>query len=145
MSIIKKNSIGIQRAKPPSPLKAQTSGKGVLNQPVQDLAPRETFQASTVAKTPVVESKAVESTPVAPEKPKLKTPRPGSDMDFMLSDMENAKKAGGQIGVGDNGTLVVFDDLYFGSVTTERVESAFRRSEERRVGKECRSRWSPYH
>ena len=22
---------------------------------------------------------------------------------------------------------------------------AFRRSEERRVGKECRSRWSPYH
>ena len=25
------------------------------------------------------------------------------------------------------------------------VESAHRRSEERRVGKECRSRWSPYH
>src|SRR2546430_17479399 len=25
------------------------------------------------------------------------------------------------------------------------VEPAFRRSEERRVGKECRSRWSPYH
>ena len=23
--------------------------------------------------------------------------------------------------------------------------STFRRSEERRVGKECRSRWSPYH
>ena len=23
--------------------------------------------------------------------------------------------------------------------------SLFRRSEERRVGKECRSRWSPYH
>ena len=23
--------------------------------------------------------------------------------------------------------------------------SAFSRSEERRVGKECRSRWSPYH
>ena len=27
----------------------------------------------------------------------------------------------------------------------EGVEPAFRRSEERRVGKECRSRWSPYH
>src|SRR2546426_3807809 len=26
-----------------------------------------------------------------------------------------------------------------------RCEGAFRRSEERRVGKECRSRWSPYH
>ena len=25
------------------------------------------------------------------------------------------------------------------------VVSAFKRSEERRVGKECRSRWSPYH
>src|SRR5574341_672777 len=25
------------------------------------------------------------------------------------------------------------------------LEYAFRRSEERRVGKECRSRWSPYH
>src|SRR5260370_4994876 len=24
-------------------------------------------------------------------------------------------------------------------------EGGFRRSEERRVGKECRSRWSPYH
>ena len=24
-------------------------------------------------------------------------------------------------------------------------ETALRRSEERRVGKECRSRWSPYH
>src|SRR3712207_9524154 len=27
----------------------------------------------------------------------------------------------------------------------ERILSALRRSEERRVGKECRSRWSPYH
>ena len=26
-----------------------------------------------------------------------------------------------------------------------RVQLAHRRSEERRVGKECRSRWSPYH
>ena len=25
------------------------------------------------------------------------------------------------------------------------MESAIARSEERRVGKECRSRWSPYH
>ena len=24
-------------------------------------------------------------------------------------------------------------------------QALFRRSEERRVGKECRSRWSPYH
>ena len=27
----------------------------------------------------------------------------------------------------------------------EAIELALTRSEERRVGKECRSRWSPYH
>ena len=27
----------------------------------------------------------------------------------------------------------------------QRISSTYRRSEERRVGKECRSRWSPYH
>ena len=27
----------------------------------------------------------------------------------------------------------------------DKVAEAYRRSEERRVGKECRSRWSPYH
>ena len=30
-------------------------------------------------------------------------------------------------------------------VGNPRVYKALRRSEERRVGKECRSRWSPYH
>ena len=29
--------------------------------------------------------------------------------------------------------------------TTTEKENMFTRSEERRVGKECRSRWSPYH
>ena len=37
---------------------------------------------------------------------------------------------------------VTFTDALGRSVT---VKSADRRSEERRVGKECRSRWSPYH
>ena len=32
------------------------------------------------------------------------------------------------------------------AVTTSLIlAEAFERSEERRVGKECRSRWSPYH
>ena len=30
-------------------------------------------------------------------------------------------------------------------VSNEECERCVRRSEERRVGKECRSRWSPYH
>ena len=29
--------------------------------------------------------------------------------------------------------------------TLEKMARALERSEERRVGKECRSRWSPYH
>src|SRR5690606_40020494 len=33
----------------------------------------------------------------------------------------------------------------FRSATSERAVSISGRSEERRVGKECRSRWSPYH
>ena len=32
---------------------------------------------------------------------------------------------------------IISDPVYF--------EQRFERSEERRVGKECRSRWSPYH
>src|SRR2546427_11809734 len=35
----------------------------------------------------------------------------------------------------------LFQDKEFG----DGVHFAYRRSEERRVGKECRSRWSPYH
>ena len=40
------------------------------------------------------------------------------------------------------------DPGVFASVLTESVQKSIdknRRSEERRVGKECRSRWSPYH
>ena len=33
----------------------------------------------------------------------------------------------------------------YGLKITERVMKPSERSEERRVGKECRSRWSPYH
>src|SRR5256885_10764020 len=41
-------------------------------------------------------------------------------------------------GAVDQGILVIRED------TVEVAREAFR-SEERRVGKECRSRWSPYH
>ena len=30
-------------------------------------------------------------------------------------------------------------------ITSTEIETVIKRSEERRVGKECRSRWSPYH
>ena len=38
---------------------------------------------------------------------------------------------------------IVYDYDYIKSVLTK--EKLAKRSEERRVGKECRSRWSPYH
>ena len=31
------------------------------------------------------------------------------------------------------------------SIVKSLADAAIKRSEERRVGKECRSRWSPYH
>ena len=33
----------------------------------------------------------------------------------------------------------------YGFISDENGKDVFVRSEERRVGKECRSRWSPYH
>ena len=46
--------------------------------------------------------------------------------------------------------VVVGGDAYvdhpsFGTAIISRLLEAEGRSEERRVGKECRSRWSPYH
>ena len=44
--------------------------------------------------------------------------------------------------------LVTYDGLHFGTVGGGKLEKKAieeARSEERRVGKECRSRWSPYH
>jgi len=53
-----------------------------------------------------------------------------------------------ELGVG--GTWIDFDDNGDGDVIFDLTEDqlighAIARSEERRVGKECRSRWSPYH
>ena len=51
-----------------------------------------------------------------------------------------------------NGTDIVADTPEAASqiqaktgITISKEEAAKNRSEERRVGKECRSRWSPYH
>ena len=43
--------------------------------------------------------------------------------------------------------MSVYDNMAFGLKMRKfpKPEIAKRRSEERRVGKECRSRWSPYH
>ena len=37
------------------------------------------------------------------------------------------------------------DGTSFGNLDVDTISKKLQRSEERRVGKECRSRWSPYH
>ena len=45
-----------------------------------------------------------------------------------------------------NGKPFSIDDGWYNSLfAPDLLENDHRRSEERRVGKECRSRWSPYH
>src|SRR3989449_11530958 len=43
----------------------------------------------------------------------------------------------------ENGETVLRAERYYGKI--QRAFTLGQRSEERRVGKECRSRWSPYH
>src|SRR5256885_4084389 len=52
---------------------------------------------------------------------------------------ERVLTAGARLGAWDLGVLSAL------GIAEIRVSRAPRRSEERRVGKECRSRWSPYH
>src|SRR5256885_12270229 len=53
------------------------------------------------------------------------------------------KKAGRIVNLASVAAYSAHTDLWYG-VTKAGIVS-FTRSEERRVGKECRSRWSPYH
>ena len=58
------------------------------------------------------------------------------------------KKYVAYVGTYTHGTskgIQVYDVNLEEGTLTERSEVEVSRSEERRVGKECRSRWSPYH
>ena len=54
-----------------------------------------------------------------------------------------------ELGVGFNPELSGRDNVFLNGAllgfTRKEMEAMAERSEERRVGKECRSRWSPYH
>ena len=63
-------------------------------------------------------------------------------MDMRLQD--GGDYMGKIILTGDRPTGRLHIGHYVGSLK-RRVELQNSRSEERRVGKECRSRWSPYH
>ena len=60
-----------------------------------------------------------------------------------LTDDEKLDWANKIEGHPDNVAPAIFGNLVISSVFKKAVSTT--RSEERRVGKECRSRWSPYH
>src|SRR3712207_8457306 len=64
--------------------------------------------------------------------------------DVCSSDLFGAISA---VGGSQNATTSHERTNYFNTVPAEELDLALDvlRSEERRVGKECRSRWSPYH
>src|SRR2546422_11713153 len=55
----------------------------------------------------------------------------------LSSDAQRAKASGADLGLAADRVYTSFAEM--------ADAEAKRRSEERRVGKECRSRWSPYH
>ena len=75
--------------------------------------------------------------------------RPGDDDLLLIIDVQNDFCPGGALAVADGDAVVPvinrlaerFDHV----VLTQDWHPSHHRSEERRVGKECRSRWSPYH
>src|SRR3712207_9464181 len=71
------------------------------------------------------------------------------ERDEVLEAMEQAMGKAGRAKYGHEKDIRAHIDRRDGKVTLERwtevVEQEPVRSEERRVGKECRSRWSPYH
>ena len=46
---------------------------------------------------------------------------------------------------GGTNLQAIMDAVADGKITNTEIATVISRSEERRVGKECRSRWSPYH
>ena len=53
----------------------------------------------------------------------------------------------GVVGNEPDDSSVTFGEIYLldGEIAVDDCNHDIARSEERRVGKECRSRWSPYH
>ena len=65
-------------------------------------------------------------------------------MSYLVEDTVKCDECGSRnLSKDESRGEVVCDDC--GLVLEEKVIDQGARSEERRVGKECRSRWSPYH
>ena len=64
---------------------------------------------------------------------------------FQVRRLEVVRPEDEQLGLGDPGLLLLDGVIAAEGVQVRGEGRLLLRSEERRVGKECRSRWSPYH
>jgi len=95
-------------------------------------------------------------------KPVVAINKPGGGSSVMMSELKVANPDGYTLGIYSTGGVLSaimrqvpyhpvndFDPILQYSVyqygLVVNADSPWKRSEERRVGKECRSRWSPYH
>ena len=64
-----------------------------------------------------------------------------------IEDIRNAHMQDSNSGLGmkNNDKVIVWLSYSVHGNESSSTEASMKRSEERRVGKECRSRWSPYH
>ena len=72
------------------------------------------------------------------------------DHDNVEESLDELKELASTAGAVTVGRIIqnresVHPGTYIGKGKIEEVRALVYRSEERRVGKECRSRWSPYH
>ena len=70
----------------------------------------------------------------------------GNLSDNTANNVNNTNNASdNNTGVKNNTTVNAVNTTTSGAVNSSNTTAPKTRSEERRVGKECRSRWSPYH
>ena len=67
------------------------------------------------------------------------------ETDYTIFAEENGMEAVKTFGANQDCIDVVVLDYEMPELDGYKTLQVIRRSEERRVGKECRSRWSPYH
>ena len=64
-----------------------------------------------------------------------------ADGSCLKNGSEQSQAGAGVVLMTEDRRRIKLKACYLGALTNQKAE----RSEERRVGKECRSRWSPYH
>src|SRR3712207_2729096 len=94
--------------------------------------------------TPPTTAKPIPSAPKPVPPP---VPKPSTTEPLTTPPVQKAAAAGAQVASKTSGTATATTPPPTGASASSNLKTGdqMNRSEERRVGKECRSRWSPYH